>query len=249
MSLPTPLEIERASLQCWPGVEVEWDRSWVRRASGGHTKRANSTQCFDPADDDDVGERVAAARRWHEERSIRPTFRVNHLSGPGLIAELDRQGWVALDHSLVMAAPLGDLEPDPKGQMFAADNPAFLSALLALARWDAVTLEKFKSIVAMYDVPAVGVVLRSDDGRAVSCSLMAVANGIVVTGNVVTDIAERGKGYGKRMMRTGLAWGYAHGGRAAALNVVADNMPGQALYRSLGYEPQYDYLYRTPGPK
>lgn len=247
MSLPPPVEIERAGLKAWPGIEVEWDRSWVRRAAGGHTQRTNSTQCFDPADDEDVAERVTASRRWHEERGIRPTFRVNLLSGPNLAAELDRQGWVAVDHSMLMAMPLDAGEADPAGEILDVDDPTFLAAQVALKGWDDVTLDKFRAIVAMYDVPACGVVLRSDDGRAVSSALMAVADGIVITGNVVTDTAERKKGYAARMMRTGLAWADANGAHTAALNVAADNPAGQALYRSLGYERQYDYVYRTPG--
>lgn len=249
MSLPTPLEIERAGLKCWPGIEVEWDRSWVRRAAGGHTKRANSTQCFDPADDQDVAQRVAAARRWHEARGIQPTFRVNLLSGPSLIAELDRQGWAEIDRSLQMTTALEEREPDPQGELLAADDPAFFDVQVALKQWDDVTLDRFKAIVAVYDIPACGVVLRADDGRAVSTSLMAVSGGIVITGNVITDAAERGKGYARRMMQTGLCWAYRQGARIAALNVAADNPAGQALYRSLGYEPQYDYVYRTPRPQ
>ncbi len=246
MSLPTPVEIERAGLKAWPGIEVEWDRSWVRRAAGGHTQRTNSTQCFDPSDDDDVAERVAASRRWHEARGIRPTFRVNLLSGPNLLAELDRQGWHEVDHSMLMARPLVEIEPDPQGEITAADDPVFFDAQVALKDWDDVTLAKFKAIIAVFDVPACGVILRADDGRVVSSSLMAVADGIVITGNVVTDTTERKKGYAARMMRTGLAWGYANGARTAALNVAADNAAGQALYRSLGYRRQYDYVYRTP---
>ena len=247
MGLPTPLAIERAGHKCWPGIEVEWDRSWVRRAAGGHTQRTNSTQCFDPTDDDDVAERVTASRRWHEARGIRPTFRVNLLSGPKLLAELDRQGWQTVDASMLMATPLAEGEPDPKGEITAADDPSFLAAQVALKHWDDVTLSKFKTIVAMYDVPACGVILRADDGRAVSSALMAVADGIVITGNVVTDARERKKGYAGRMMRTGLAWGFANGARTAALNVAADNPAAQALYGSLGYTRQYDYVYRTPG--
>lgn len=249
MSLPTPLEIERAGLKCWPGIDVEWDGSWVRRAAGGHTKRINSTQCFDPADEDDVAERVTEARRWHEERGVQPTFRVNLLSGPKLLAELDRQGWIAIDHSMLLACPLAHLELDPTVDILPADHPEFLAAQVALKHWDHGTLDKFKAIVAVYEVPACGVVLRLDDGRAVSSALMAVAGGIVITGNVITDPAERGKGYGKRMMRAGLAWGYSNGARVAALNVASDNPLGQALYRSLGYERQYDYVYRIPGQK
>ena len=247
MALPSPLALERAGLRCWPGIEVEWDRSWVRRAAGGHTHRANSAQCFDPADDDDVAARIAAARRWHGARGVEPCFRINLLTGPNLLAELDRQGWIESDHSMQLAMPLEPPEPDPRGDVLAVDHPAFLAAQAALKHWDAATLAKFRAVLAMYDVPAVGIVLRADDGRAVSSALMAVADGIVITGNVVTDAAARRQGHARRMMRTGLAWAHAHGARVAALNVASDNPAALRLYGGLGYLRQYDYVYRTPG--
>src|SRR5690606_21724603 len=106
---------------------------------------------------------------------------------------------------------------------------------------------KFQAIAAMFDVPACGIVLRSDGGQVVSSALMAVADAIVITGNGITDAAERGRGYARRVMHTGLACAHAQGARTAALNVAADNVRGKALYTSLGYRHQYDYFYRTPG--
>lgn len=247
MVLPTPFEIERAGLLAWPSIELEWDGSWVRRAAGGYTQRANSIQCFDPADDHHVEMRVAAARRWHEDRGVRPTFRVNLLTGPHLRAHLDAERWVAVDHSMLMAMPLREVEGEAPAEILAVDDPDFLAAQVALKHWDDVTLAKFKAIIAMYTVPACGIVLRGDDGKALSSALMAIANGIVITGNVVTAAAERGKGHALRMMRTGLAWAHREGARFAALNVAADNPPAIALYERLGYRRQYDYVYRTPG--
>ncbi len=77
---------------------------------------------------------------------------------------------------------------------------------------------------------------------------MAIGDGVVITGNVVTDPAHRRKGYAAAMVRTGLAWAGRAGATLAALNVAADNPGAQALYRSLGYTRQYDYCYLTPRP-
>lgn len=247
MGLPDPLSIERAGLKAWPGIEVEWDGAWVRRASNGLTQRANSTQCFDPGDDDNATQRLAAARRWFEARKLRPTFRVNPLSGPALKDALDAEGWIAIDHSKVMAMELGPTEADPRGEVLAVDEPAFLEAQRRLKPYDEAMLQKFRAILDVFEVPARGIVLRAADGRAVSSALMAVADGIVITGNVVTDPGERRKGHAAAMMRTGLAWAIEAGASAAALNVAADNRPALALYERLGYRPQYDYVYRVPG--
>ena len=74
MALPSVEAFERAGLDAWPGIEVQWDRHWVRRAAGGYTKRANSTQCFDPDDFEDADLRVISACSWMVLRKIKPVF-------------------------------------------------------------------------------------------------------------------------------------------------------------------------------
>ena len=99
MALPDALAFEKAGLEAWPGIEVEWDGQWVRRAAGGYTKRANSLQCFDPADDADAETRLAAGVAWFQARNIPPVVRTTPLASASLNAALDAQGWAEIDHS------------------------------------------------------------------------------------------------------------------------------------------------------
>lgn len=248
MALPGPIAFERAGLACWPGLDVLWDGSWVRRAAGGYTKRANSAQCFDPADDTDVAARVADARRWFEARALRPVFRLTPLTGPNLRAHLDAEGWQSIDLSHQMALELGDEHPDPRGDILPLTDPAFLAAQRDLKHLDDGEIAKLRAVLGAIAVPAAGIVLRNAEGRAVSSALTAVSGGIAITGNVVTDAAERRQGFGAAMMRTVHAWAKSAGATIAALNVQADNAAGVALYQNLGYRRRYDYVYRIPGP-
>lgn len=141
---------------------------------------------------------------------------------------------------------LGPVAADPRGEVLAVDDPGFLAAQQRLKAYDDKTMGKLRAILAVFEVPAVGIVLRGTDGCAVSSALMAVAHGIVITGSVVTHESERRKGYAAGMMRTGLAWAHAAGARFAALNVASENTAAQALYGRLGYQHQYDYAYRVP---
>ena len=246
MSLPGAAVIEQAGLRCWPGVEVAWDGQWVRRAAGGYTQRANSIQSLDPADDHDAAARIADGRAWLEARGIRPTFRVTPLAGPGILAALDAAHWAEVDASCLFAMELGSMEADPRGEVFDLDDQWLLAAQQRLQGYSDEKRAKLEALLNVLDVPAKGIVLYDVDGKAVATSLMSVADGIVITGNVVTDATERRKGYGAAMMRTGLAWARSAGAQVAALNVAADNAAAQALYRGLGYRHQYDYSYRVP---
>jgi len=123
MALPDVETFERAGLKAWPGIEVAWDGSWVRRAAGGYTKRANSTQCFDPDDYENADVRVISACSWMVLRRIRPVFRITPLSSPELNATLDEAGWDTIDASHLMAMELEDHEPDAAAEFLPVLDP------------------------------------------------------------------------------------------------------------------------------
>lgn len=246
MALPSVEAFEWAGLEAWPGIEVQWDGNWVRRAAGGYTKRANSTQCFDPDDFEDADLRVISACSWMVLRKIKPVFRITPLSSPELNATLDEAGWAEIDHSHLYAMELADCEPDNGGRILPLLHPDFLAAQQKLRNYDEAMMERLKAVLAVMAVPAAGIIIERD-GNAVATGLMAISNGIAITGNVITDPTRRRQGLGGAMMRTGLYWAGQEGATIAALNVQADNEAGKALYASLGYSHQYDYHYRIPG--
>ena len=248
MALPGADIFERAGLKAWPGIEIEWDGNWIRRATLGYTQRANSVQSLDPTDEADAPARLAASRAWFKARNLSPIFRVTPLAGPRVVQALDDAGWQSEDHSHLFAMELGSTDPDPHGELYDLLDPAFLTVQQQLQGYADEKLERLKALLRVIDSPGKGVVLRSPEGDPVASSLMVVADGIVITGLVFTDSSQRRKGYGGAMMRTGLAWAKSAGATIAALNVAADNPEGQALYRSLGYAHQYDYVYRYSPP-
>jgi ribosomal protein S18 acetylase RimI-like enzyme len=246
MALPGAEVIERAGLQAWPGIEVEHEGSWIRRAANGYTKRANSVQALDPADDGHAAARLEASCRWFAARGLEPIYRVTPLAGPRVVAALDAAGWVAFDHSQVLAMELPQAVPEPQVEAAEPASSAFLAAQQVLQDYDAATLSKLRALVEVFAVPAMGFVVRAGDGRPLASALMAVADGIVVTGNVVTADGERRRGHASAVLRSGFAWAASEGARIAALNVQAANAGGLALYRSLGFVHLYDYSYRRP---
>jgi ribosomal protein S18 acetylase RimI-like enzyme len=162
-----------------------------------------------------------------------------------MIETLDDAGWQTIDHSHLFAMELGEQHPDPEAKLFPVLDPAFLAAQQHLQGYSDATLAQMRNVLAALVVPSSGIVVYRD-GEPVASGLMAIADGIVITGNVIADSTRRRQGLGSAMMRSGLAWARAQGATTAALNVAADNPAGQALYASLGYSHQYDYTYRVP---
>lgn len=246
MPLPDVESFERAGLEAWPGIEVKWDGNWVRRTAQGYTKRANSAQCFDPADDEDVDDRIIGASSWLVARGLKPVFRITPLSAPALEEALDEAGWQTIDHSHLFAMELGEHEPDEETRLFPVLDPAFLAVQQQLQAYSEANMAGMRALLGVMKVPATGIVTYRDR-VPVASGLMAISNAIVITGNVVTDPARRRQGLASAMMRTGLHWAREKGAKIAALNVQADNEGAKALYRGLGFAHQYDYHYRIPG--
>jgi GNAT superfamily N-acetyltransferase len=238
--------VERAGLRAWPGIEVDYDGLWIRRAANGYTQRANSVQCLDVTDEADAPARIAASAAWFSARGLKPIFRVTPLAGPAVIAALDAASWARVDDSHLFAMELGALEADPRGRLYDLLDPDFLAVQQFLRGYDDAKLEKLRALLAVIDVPARGIVIWSNTGAPVASALMAIAEGIVITGNVITASTQRRQGFGSALMRTGLAWARGAGADIAALNVAAENTAGKALYQSLGFRHQYDYTYRIP---
>ena len=99
MALPAPRDRD-AGLKAWPALETERDGSWVLRAANGYTKRANSVQCLDPADDEDACRRGSSTLRTGSRRGNLPPSSASRrwrARRPSLA--LDAAGWSAFDHS------------------------------------------------------------------------------------------------------------------------------------------------------
>jgi GNAT superfamily N-acetyltransferase len=245
-TLPDVEAFERAGLEAWPGIDVKWDGNWVRRAAGGYTKRANSAQCLDPNDDVDVEDRIIGASSWLVARGVKPVFRITPLSSPALNEALEDAGWDEIGHSHLFAMALGDHVPDAGGRLFPVTDPDFLAAQQKLQGHDETTMTRMKALLAAIKVPASGIVVFRD-GEPVASGLMAIADGIVITGNVITHPGHRRQGFARSMMCTGLTWARDKGATVAALNVEAGNEAAKTLYSGLGYTHHYDYSYRIPG--
>ncbi len=246
MPLPTASEIEEAGLRSWPALDTASDGRWVMRAAGGFTKRANSVQSMDVADDGDAVERLERAARWYRDRRLPPVFRVTPLTGPGILAALN--GWPELDHSKVLALDLGPLSfsADENVLLAPPTAPEWLAVQQKLQGYDDATRDLLAHVVGRIRAPARGVTIYAGHGEPAASCVMMVVNGILYTGNVVTAPNYRRQGLAQKLLETGMGWARQSGARRAAINVAAENAPAIALYAKLGYVPHYEYHYRSP---
>lgn len=244
MIAPADIEaIERATLAAVaPEKMVEFD-GWLIGLDPGSIRRAASAV---PLSHDLVAnvEQLGQIEIAFQERGLTPAFRLADRAGLEPVAEaLARRGYVSEQPTLVMIAQvpevigIGDLPPADVGTR---PDQAWASVFLG---------EGFDAVDGAYRVKALS---RSLDARfgqvVVGGRTVAVGSGSYCHGwasfhGMRTEMAQRGKGYGARVL-AGLALeARSRGIGRAFLQVEESNTSAQALYRRGGFETAWRYLY------
>lgn len=246
--VPPVADIESATLNAWPALQVAHDRLWIWRAAGGYSKRANSIHCLDPSDGDDAEARLARFAELYRYNELPPVFRVTPLTSPGALAALDKAGWQVFEPSLVLAQPIPDDEFEVRAKVSEHDprDPGWYEVQGAMSGYNPHTLGILRQILGAVAHENCGLLAHDEDGNPVAAALATVSNGIGTFLNVVTRAEVRGKGYGKAVMAAALNWTKQAGATNAALQVLASNATAIRLYTSLGFAQIYEYHYRRP---
>jgi ribosomal protein S18 acetylase RimI-like enzyme len=77
-----------------------------------------------------------------------------------------------------------------------------------------------------------------------ACGLGVLQSGYIGLFDIVTDEALRGRGYGRQVVESILAWGKQNGAQMAYLQVMLNNPPALHLYEKTGFVEKYQYWYR-----
>lgn len=225
------LDLETRSIDMFLGERHELG-SWVLLASDLPNRRPNAAHPLGVVDD--VAAAVDAAIAWYGERSRRPLFKVSPLAPPELCQELERRGFVG-EHGA---------------------DVYVLSGLDGFVPIDGVDLRQNASwfnIVGIDDAARFIAAHRGDDLAwatvpGVAAGLGVLQDNTVGVFNMATRVSERRSGHGSVILRSILGWASERGATNAYLQVVRSNEGAVALYKGLGFEFAYEYLYWTKSP-
>jgi GNAT superfamily N-acetyltransferase len=240
--------IEELALNAWPALQQILYDGWILRFSRGYTKRANSVNPLYPSSMD-LAIKVATCEELYRERGLRPTFRLTPFSSPPeLDAFLADRRYEILHPTLVMQRHLGE-------EAIASNGSADLQ-LMTLDDWmvlfcrlQGAPLEKHethKAILANIPGELCLASLVGSDGRRVACGLGVLEGEAMGLFDLITDPAERKKGYGTQLVAEILHWAWERGVKYAYLQVMEVNQPALKLYAKFGFREAYRYWYRVP---
>ena len=219
--------------------------SWVLRANGGFTRRANSLLPLGRPDRS-IDEALRFAHEWYAERGLPVQVHVPTEARRLLDADLGERGWPAEQHTHVLVARLGALTATthaPPVELATAPDDEWL----ALYRGGQGLAEPARSLLTRHETVAFASLRVA--GRTMAVGRGAVDDGWLGVMAVEVEPAHRRHGFAAAVMAALWRWGAQRDAERAYLQVSADNAPAIALYEKLGYWVHHDYHYRRePDP-
>lgn len=246
--LATVRRFEAAGFRAWPASAVHYDGAWVIRLTAGHpAKRLNSVNPLDPGDLRDLPERIGRAGRRFEAYGRPLTFRLSPLAGSRILEHFDAEGWKPFSESMVMRLALEEsaIVHEAIDQIPMKDMARFISAALQ-THGSKMSLRPGLSEVIGSIQPEAGLFVLEQDDRAVTTAVCVHDGDLAGLFEIATATADRGKGFGRRLVLSALKWAKLRGATQAWLQVEADNTGARRLYESLGFREIYRYHYRRP---
>lgn len=243
---PTELawRVEAACMNAWPAPRQLLLDGWLLRAAGGGIRRTNSVNPLRSCRGNPRAV-LSTAEAVYAALGQPAIFRVPSLVG-GMDAVLAAAGYTAEGHTLTLFADLGPAQPSQQGAavLTADSGEAWLSARARLGGVDPQEQRRFATMLESILLPKAFAAV-SDDGEIAALAYAVVCDCLAVIEAVITDPAKRRRGFARQVVGRLLDWARESGAEGACLQVVADNAPALALYRSLGFGRElYRYHYR-----
>ena len=239
--------IEDLSLNAWPSHQMQVYDGWIVRFSYYYTHRTNCVEQIGPSQlpyDEKLAYCEEIYRRWQTPC----LFKISPISDPALTELLVKNGYTTAHPTDVMTLDLDsfDAAANAPSHTFTISNQVSYTWLQGLF-----DLKKTTNIIHRRIVPSMYAAIPKDviallymEGDRVAATGLGILDrdyiGIYA---IHVDEAFRRQHIARDIVTTLLIEGRRCGAGKAYLQVVSDNEPAKALYRSIGFEKRYDYHF------
>jgi len=242
------IHLEELAMNAWPALQTVLYDGWIVRFAKGYTKRANSVTPLYPGTLF-VDEKVEQCEHLFQQQKLRPTFRLSQAIDISEVdAQLSTRGYKRIDTTSVQTVDLYELDVEQSRRAYLLPDysgmESWLSSFHELSGDHRTDDKTHKEMLANIKGETGYMVIMTDEG-VVACGLGVVERGYLGIFDVVTNPAQRNKGYGTELMTSLLAWGKDCGADFSSLQVMTNNPAALSLYAKLGYKEQYQYWYRV----
>ena len=235
----------RATALFRPAV-VEEVGDWLLRYAGGSNGRPNSIL---PIGDPGVpiAEALARSTEFYARHNRAPCAQV--VVGSPVQHELEDRGWVRLrpDEADTEVQLTGIAQLARK--LAGADTDAIRHSSRLTREWlvgNESALANYAVVEGTLDLAEATFAEIVESDNQIARARINLADDWAFCADLTVQPAARRRGLARTMMAGLTGWAAERGASVMLLQVISDNEPAQALYRSLGFEPHHAYRYLTP---
>lgn len=236
LSMDELRQLERLHVAAWPALRTRMIDGLLMRHSGGGSKRANSVSTIDFSGTDiaDALDTIESAYA-----ALGCPAQVQTFAGtqpPDLPRTLKARGYCEGEATTTMVKRLDQPFDVPTALDLGSDEPddGWLETYLLAITPD--RREANAKVLKTVPHPRRFFQLRAN-GLTLSTVLCVASAGQAVFECVATRAEARRQGAAREALLSAEAWARGTGARCIGLQVVEDNAPAIALYRSLGFVP------------
>jgi ribosomal protein S18 acetylase RimI-like enzyme len=238
----TVQSIEAAAAVAWPPTESLILGSWKLSAGDGFSRRRNSAVPAGPLPED-LDRRLSDVEEWYRVRGLPTLYRITPECDAAVDGILAERGLVFETPTLVMSRLL-----DMPGSVEGVDESpvvtdAWVGTEIVALGIDRSSIGPWLATIAAVPSPAAFVV-STDDGEPVGAGFGIVVDDLLGVFEIVVRPELRRRGHAGRIVAALHRFGVREGAQRVFLQVLEDDEPAIALYRSLGYEVSHRYWYR-----
>lgn len=237
--LDTVAACEERLVNVWPALQTLMMGPWVLRFARGYSGRANAASAIRAGADLDTDDLDHIATLYRQA-GLAPAIRVSPLCVDALAPRLVAAGWRKVVTSIGMVADATKWPDHGSVALAAAPSPAWIEGVCAWQDGRKRNGADFAAILNQLRLPATFAAVAVA-GAPVGYGMAVCDRGMAEIGSIMIGPDHRGRGLGRAVVETLLAWTVRTGAGRVFLQVEATNAPAIALYRDLGFAEVYRY--------
>ena len=242
------LHAESMVASAWPALKLCLSGRWLLGMADGVSGRANSLFFLDPSDDKNVEGRLNWMEETYRRVGLPPRARLSPLAPLLVVNALQKRGYTFQNPTLTLKRDLplavdvnrSDLEIEITANYsdfwidtFIQCTPRFQGQRALLTAMLDGILDETRYVVVM------------KDGKPVATAMGVIHVGVMTIQNVVTDETCRRQGFARAAMNALFSDEASQDLDWCWLAVEVSNLAAISLYKSLGFQDFYRYIYAS----
>lgn len=235
----------------WPALNICLSGRWLLGMADGVSGRANSLFFLDHTDDADYQRRIDWMETTYRHAGLPPRARLSPLAPVAVIKELQNRGYKFQNPTLTLKHQLTDLaaisaptmadfnittSPAPTQKWldtFIKGNPRYQNSRPMIEKMLDAIMDKTTYALGLYK------------GTPVTTAMTVEHIGTLTIQNVATQPDYTRRGFAKATMAVLMAKAADESANWCWLAVEQSNEPAINLYRNLGFQDFYSYIYAS----